>query len=247
MDCRLIVDEAASGAWNMAMDEALLESAGRAGQGGCLRFYLWERPTLSLGYFQKHEDRARHEPSRTCPVVRRTTGGGAIVHDRELTYSFTCQVSHQVRSNSLALYDAFHTTLVDELANLGIDALLCPETLQWGDQAEPFLCFERRSRGDVLIGDAKIAGSAQRRHKKALLQHGSVLLQRSASSPSLEGIGGLSNVALSPQDLTLRWAQRISERLGFSLASGTPTDEEHDTARRFMREKFANGRWTCRR
>lgn len=243
----MIVDEPASGAWNMAMDEALLQSAGRAGQGGCLRFYLWDQPTLSLGYFQEYEDRGRHEPSRTCPVVRRTTGGGAIIHDRELTYSFTCHVPQQVRSNSLALYDAFHSTLIDDLAEFGISASLCPETLQWDDQAEPFLCFKRRSRGDVLIDDTKIAGSAQRRHKKALLQHGSVLLQRSISSPELEGIAGIASVPIGPRGLSLRWAQRVSERLGLSLAPGTPTDEEYVAAGNLVRERFAHERWTCRR
>jgi len=243
----LIVDEPASGAWNMAMDEALLQSAGRAGQGGRLRFYLWEQPTLSLGYFQRHEDRARHEPSRTCPVVRRTTGGGAIIHDQELTYSFTCHVPLHVRSDPLSLYDAFHTTLVDELATFGISALVCPESLQRSGQAEPFLCFKRRSRGDVLIDDAKIAGSAQRRHKKALLQHGSVLLQKSISSPELEGIEDIASVPIRPRDLALRWAQRVSERLGLSLASGTPTDEEYVAAGNLVREKFAHERWTCRR
>ena len=73
MDCRLIIDEPASGAWNMAMDEALLESAENAALGACLRFYFWEQPTVSLGYFQSHEDRRRHESSRGCPLVRRST------------------------------------------------------------------------------------------------------------------------------------------------------------------------------
>jgi len=247
MDCRLIVDGPASGVWNMAMDEALLLSAGRAGQGGCLRFYLWEQPTLSLGYFQRHADRALHEFSQTCPMVRRTTGGGAIIHDRELTYSFACHVSQQVRSNSLALYDAFHTTLVEELATLGISALLCPETLQSGEREEPFLCFERRSQGDVLIGDAKIAGSAQRRNRQALLQHGSVLLRKSISAPELEGIEGIAGVPVGSEDLARRWASRVSTRLGLSLAPETPTDEEYGATERLMTEKFANGQWTCRR
>lgn len=247
MDCRLIIDEPASGAWNMAMDEALLQSAGRAGQGGCLRFYLWEEPTLSLGYFQRYEDRAQHESSRTCPAVRRTTGGGAILHDRELTYSFTCHVPQHVKSNSSMLYDAFHLTLVDELATLGISASLCPETRQRSVRAEPFLCFERRSRGDVVIRGTKIAGSAQRRHKQALLQHGSVLLQKSDCSPELEGIEGIARLSVGRGDLSLRWAKRVSERLGLSFASGTPTDEEFDAARILMREKFAHGQWTCRR
>jgi len=247
MDCRLIIDDPASGAWNMAMDEALLQSAGRAGQGGCLRFYLWKQPTLSLGYFQKHEDRALHEPSRTCPVVRRATGGGAIIHDRELTYSFTCHVAQYLKSNSLTLYDAFHTTLIDELAAFGVSALMCPEKQEPSGHEEPFLCFERRSPTDVLIGDSKIAGSAQRRHKNAILQHGSVLLRKSAASPELEGIRDMTEALIAPNDLAIQWASRVGKRLGLNLAPGDPTDEECEAAERLMREKFASERWTCRR
>ena len=229
------------------MDEALLQSAGRAGQGGCLRFYLWEQPTLSLGYFQEHEDRARHEASLACPIVRRSTGGGAIVHDRELTYSFTCHVPHRGKVDPFSLYDAFHTTLVDELAGFGISASLCVATIQPRDQVEPFLCFERRSRGDVLIGDAKIAGSAQRRHQKALLQHGSVLLRKSVASPELKGIGDLAGVSIQPADLASRWASRVGQQLGLSLKPDNPAIEEFGMAKRLVEERFANRHWTCRK
>ena len=78
---RLIIDDAADGSWNMACDEAMLMSTGRSGQR-CLRFYGWSRPTLSLGYFQKQAAREGHAPSRGCDLVRRATGGGAILHDR---------------------------------------------------------------------------------------------------------------------------------------------------------------------
>ena len=187
MECRLIFDAPAEGAWNMALDEALLESAGRAGQGGCLRFYAWEVPTISLGYFQHCADRRTHEPSRSCPLVRRATGGGAIVHDRELTYSYTTAVGSHVGSELSALYEAFHTALVEELARRGVAARLCRAPPRRPREQEPFLCFQRRAERDVLVGDAKIAGSAQRRHRGTLLQHGSVLLRRSVSGPRTGG------------------------------------------------------------
>ena len=88
---RLIIDPPAAGSWNMAVDEALLRSAGESRQL-TLRVYQWEQPTLSLGYFQAHERPAEHAASQPCPVVRRATGGGAIVHDREITYSLTAPV-----------------------------------------------------------------------------------------------------------------------------------------------------------
>ena len=83
---RLLHDPPAAGAWNMAVDEALLETAADSGVA-TLRFYQWNEPTLSLGYFQAATDRDQHPASRDCPLVRRASGGGAILHDRELTYS----------------------------------------------------------------------------------------------------------------------------------------------------------------
>src|SRR5262245_32066382 len=86
MTVRLIIDPPQKGAWNMAVDQALLESAAASG-GVALRFYQWSEPTLSLGYFQPIAARSEHPPSLHSPVVRRASGGGAILHDRELTYS----------------------------------------------------------------------------------------------------------------------------------------------------------------
>ena len=87
--CRQILSEPTDGASNMALDEALLESAAAAGANvrPTLRIYGWPRPTLSLGYFQRAADREMHEASGECDLVRRPSGGGAILHDRELTYA----------------------------------------------------------------------------------------------------------------------------------------------------------------
>ncbi len=84
--CRLIVDPPQAGAWNMAVDEALLESA-VAGGLPVFRLYQWSEPTLSLGYFQAVADRQQHPASHGCPLVRRRSGGGAILHAHELTYA----------------------------------------------------------------------------------------------------------------------------------------------------------------
>ena len=93
MDTRLIIDRPLPGAWNMAVDEALLLDASENGSAS-LRFYGWNAPTLSLGYFQRYDDRDLHAASRDCAVVRRQTGGGAILHDRELTYSLVLPPNH---------------------------------------------------------------------------------------------------------------------------------------------------------
>lgn len=248
MECRLIVNEPADGAWNMALDEALLESADRAGQGGCcLRFYAWNEPTVSLGYFQDWADRERHAPSRRCPLVRRSTGGGAIVHDLELTYSFTIPLDTQMPCDLTGYYEAWHVTLIQELARRGVAASLCLAPPNRPRHEEPFLCFQRRAEGDVLIGNSKIAGSAQRRHRGGLLQQGSVLLQRSAAAPELEGIAELASVALDPKDLAGCWAQRLGARLGLKLRVGLPSTEELKAAERICRSRYARPGWTYRR
>jgi lipoate-protein ligase A len=247
MECRLIFDSPAEGAWNMALDEALLESAGRAGQGSCLRFYGWKVPTVSLGYFQRCVDRQMHEPSRSCPLVRRATGGGAIVHDLELTYSYTLAVGSHVGSELSALYEAFHTTLVEELTRHGVAARLCRAPPRRRREQEPFLCFQRRAERDVLVGDAKIAGSAQRRHRGTLLQHGSVLLRRSSAAPELEGIAELSSVWIDPKELAECWAKRMALSLGLTLRPAVASACELEAANRFRLAQFANPSWTERR
>jgi lipoate-protein ligase A len=247
MDCRLIFDAPAEGAWNMAMDEALLESVGRAGQGGCLRFYGWEVPTVSLGYFQHCADRRTHESSCSCPLVRRATGGGAIVHDLELTYSYTTVVGTHVGSELSALYEAFHATLVEELMRYAVAARLCRSPAKRPREQEPFLCFQRRAERDVLVGDAKIAGSAQRRHRGTLLQHGSVLLRRSAAAPELEGIMELSSVRIDPKELAECWAVRVARSLGLTLRTGAASAHEVEAAQRFRVAQFADSGWTKRR
>src|SRR4029453_12753533 len=191
---RLIHDPPAAGAWNMAVDEALLESAAATGVA-TLRFYEWSEPTLSLGYFQLADDRTAHFASRECPLVRRSSGGGAIVHDRELTYSFALPQRDTRAAAASELVYLFHETLAEALAQFGIATALykpptgaCNSRSAYVVGSEPFLCFERRACGDLLCGHAKIAGSAQRRRRGAVLQHGSVLLAASRCAPELPGI-----------------------------------------------------------
>jgi lipoate-protein ligase A len=233
------------GPMNMAVDEALLLSAPRFGP--TLRFYQWEEPTLSLGYFQSAAERSQHEASSGCPIVRRSTGGGAILHHHELTYSFVTPVNQQDKSASQPLYYAFHETLVEALAELGIEAsLFLDEPLQQIGQ-EPFLCFQRRAAGDVLQTSAKICGSAQRRQKNALLQHGSVLLRRSDFAPELPGIENLTSVPLAAEKLAEVWRPRLEKRLELSFQTGDLQLPERSTAQRLAEERFGVDAWSLRR
>src|SRR5262245_10595361 len=91
--CRLVVDPPASGVWNMAVDEALIDDVADGGLA-TLRFYQWNEPTLSLGYFQPYAARMGHAASASAAVVRRLSGGGALLHDRELTYALALPAAH---------------------------------------------------------------------------------------------------------------------------------------------------------
>jgi lipoate-protein ligase A len=127
----------------MAVDEALLEAA--AADGHCtLRLYRWQEPTLSLGYFQAYADRWQHAASSQTAIVRRPSGGGAIMHDRELTYSLAIPSRHPLAVRRLECYRAVHLALVEVLAQWGIEATMATQSERLAAAREPFLCFHRR-------------------------------------------------------------------------------------------------------
>ncbi len=242
MLCRLLHDSPASGAWNMAVDESLSVSA--AEEGLCtLRFYGWDEPTLSLGYFQDHADRRQHASSSRCPCVRRASGGGAILHDREITYSFAVPPSWIWAKKHLTLYAAFHAALVEALAARGFAASLCQPTGSPRDREQPFLCFLRRAPGDVLLGEVKIAGSAQRRYGGAVVQHGSILLARSASAPELPGLNDLAAGTLAQPDLLNEWRQKLAEKMDLQFQRGSLSDSESRRAAQLAAEKYGSDNW----
>jgi lipoate-protein ligase A len=246
LPCRLIIDEPTDGAWNMALDEELLQAAETDGIA-TLRFYQWIEPTLSLGYFQRHADRRLHTASASCPLVRRSTGGGAILHDCELTYSIVLPLFDGFHLNTQWLYRAVHDSLIETLADFGVTANRCNGQAM-NSAGEPFLCFQRRTPGDVVVGDHKIAGSAQRRRRCAILQHGSILMAKSAAAPELPGIAELTGISLSARQLQSKWQPRLAASLGFELDGAAHLSASLLTAAAAVsREKFAAFGWTLRR
>ncbi len=239
---RLLIDPPAAGPWNMAVDEALLETADR---GQCtLRFYQWQQPTLSLGYFQPYEDRWRHEASGSCIAVRRASGGGAIVHDVEVTYSLAIPARHCLAADRLGLYRAVHVALIETLANWGIHAALCWPPPRVSQAKDPFLCFQRRAAGDVLFSEAKIAGSAQRRCRGAVLQHGSVLLDRSLAAPELPGISELTGRRIEPPELIRGWLDRLVGPRPIGWQVEALSDQERSRAAELVDIKYGAAAWT---
>jgi lipoate-protein ligase A len=245
VNVRLLIDEPADGAWNMAVDEALLESAAQENTA-TLRLYRWSQPTLSLGYFQAFAERRTHPPSMSCALVRRASGGGAILHHHELTYCFTAPVRDRLGRDVQQLYRAIHGSLVQALDRLGVPAELWAASAGAERQAEPFLCFQRRAEGDVVAGGFKIAGSAQRRRRMAVMQHGSILLTRSPFAPELLGIAELMT-NLDEQRLACLWLETLARRLGLTLQSGVLTPREEALASSLAGAKYGGESWIFRK
>jgi len=234
----------------MGMDQALLEATDQR-QQITLRFYQWSEPTLSLGYFQKIADRETHAASLDCSIVRRSSGGGAIVHDHELTYSICVPESNRWSKSSDRLYDLVHDQVIQMLGEHGILAH------SFGDGETPehnhsidnqsFLCFQRRSPGDVVVDGAKICGSAQRRLRNALIQHGSLILKSSSHAPELPGLADLSGKSLSYENTCRDLAQGIGAALEIDLQLAKPTELELAAAGKIDHERFCNDTWTGKR
>jgi lipoyl(octanoyl) transferase len=158
-------EEAVSAALNMAIDEALLETTITP----AIRFYRWERPSISFGYFGKFQEIAEFES--THDLVRRWTGGGIVFHENDLTYSLIIPTpdSAQVR-DSKVVYREVHEVLRDVLNDFGLNATIMAEP----PPASSTACFVSPVIADVMIGQAKVAGAAHRRTKLGLLHQGSV-------------------------------------------------------------------------
>lgn len=230
----------------MAVDEALLESVSSTGVP-VLRFYGWKEPTLSLGYFQSAATRAAHPASLSLPLVRRSTGGGAIVHDRELTYTLVVPIRDRWGEDHRGLYHQIHSQVVDWLVKAGGQGARLHPGIARAAAEEPFLCFERRADGDVELAGFKVLGSAQRRTRTALLQHGSLLLARSSGAPELPGIADLLTGDHHPDELREVLIGVLIEAAGRAWGNGELTQGELLGAERLERERFGTGVWTNRR
>lgn len=235
-------DPALDGPTNMARDEHLLYADDLA--PAALRLYAWSPPTISLGYFQSFSRVAELEPElRNLAVVRRQTGGGAILHDREITY---CLVLHDglplAREAPARLYQLAHQCWRAALLSAGITTELAPDHFPLPTpRTGSFFCFEKPGRTDLLLHDRKLLGSAQRRVNGRVLQHGSLLLeQRFAAHP------GVSLGQSAPELLHAirdRFVREIATVLALNPAPANwSADRLADVETR--RQRFASPQWT---
>jgi lipoate-protein ligase A len=174
---RLLITPPAHGAWNMAVDEAVLEEVGRGGSLPTLRLYAWEPACLSLGYAQSISDvdipllRARG-----WDLVRRPTGGRAVLHTDEITYSVIAPLAEpRLAGTVFESYSRLAVALVEALHLLDLPVEIQERVETSGKTPNP-VCFEIPSTSEITIAGKKLVGSAQARRKEGILQHGSLPL-----------------------------------------------------------------------
>ena len=176
---RCIITPPAEGSWNMALDEALLEKIGSEEGQSVLRLYAWEPGCISLGYAQPVSDINQLEREKFgWGIVRRPTGGRAVLHIDELTYSVIASKSEpRVQGSIIESYRRLSLALLEALHRIGLDAQADKEyDLPEGSQKNAPVCFEVPSNYEITVGSKKLIGSAQARKHKGVLQHGSLPL-----------------------------------------------------------------------
>ncbi len=207
----LILDPPQSGVWNMAVDAALLEES-LTRDAIFLRLYRWSEATVSLGHFQDVAEQQRDPRLASLPTVRRLSGGGAILHHHEQTYSCCLPPSHPLAQQPSQLYERIHAVFVEWLSEFGVEVV--PRGRDSSRPDEPFLCFLREAAPDLVINGHKVLGSAQRRRRGAVLQHGSLLIRASEHASELIGVSELAPQFSDSTTTTLELAERLSKCLG---------------------------------
>jgi lipoate-protein ligase A len=223
---RLITTWRASPAFNMALDSALLESQGAP---PTLRFYTWRPEALSLGYFQRIADVPAAKDARS--VVRRITGGGAIHHANELTFSLAASADHPLYAGPIgASYERIHRAIASALRELGVEATLRGDSALASDRAGTGMCFHDSTPLDLVWNERKGVGSAQRRKRGRVLHHGSIKLD---TSPLEGDIATLA--AAAPRTTAEMLAPRIraafERELGLTFEASVPDFDEQQRTR----------------
>ena len=257
---RLILDDPGNGRWNMAVDEALLESAGSGSGPATVRLYGFHPPTVSFGRFQKIKEKIRWPAVRDdgITLVRRPTGGQAVLHDRELTYSVVMNRDHLEPFRKREIYRLIADLLLEGLIRLGVSGQSSRK--RSGDLHNPD-CF--RSTGEYEIASPsakKLIGSAQVVTRRASLQHGAIPLDMSyrridryvalgpqendaEDSSCLSGeLGRPVSFEQALKAFAVGFDAALRER-GAALGSGALSQEENLRAEELLRHKYAGDEW----
>src|SRR5262249_25728416 len=191
-----------------------------------LRFYGWSPPTLSLGYFQSTSIRHDDPLLAALPFVRRPSGGDTLVHDSELTYAIALPPGPPWQARAGSWLGRMHAIIAAALNTLGVPTR--PHEPSAPYRSDGPLCFHHFTPGDLLFSKDKIVGSAQRKHRGSLLQHGAILLARSAHAPTLPGIYEVTGQALDIEPIQASICRAFMDRTGWQLTSADWSKRERD-------------------
>ena len=241
--CRLVPLQENTGPVAMAADELLLDSLGSFDLA--LRFYTWDKPTVSLGYFQPHSLLASNPRLAALPWIRRASGGEALVHHHELTYALAAS-SLVTGSKTTQFQEAFHQIIMDAIQSFGLPSPQAPNLEKKLDPSG-LLCFLHHTTQDLTLGLSKIVGSAQRKRKGGLLQHGGILLQQSPHTPELPGVLELTGRSLEPEPLMIRIVQFCAEKMGWNLIFQEWSESELARIRDLSISRYCNPDWNLKR
>jgi lipoyl(octanoyl) transferase len=265
---RVIFTPPARGAWNMAVDEAVLESAGRGVSLPTLRLYAWQPACLSLGYAQsfKDVDYSRLK-AQGWEVVRRVTGGRAILHVDELTYSIVAPPGEPCMQGSvLESYQRLAVALISAVRALGLPVEM-EQNAASANTARGPVCFEVPSAYEIVVGGKKLIGSAQARKKEGVLQHGTFPLcgdltritqvlvfpdeeMRAAAGEKLLVRAVTAESVLGRvipwQTAAEAFSTAFAETLGIHLEQGELTAAEEECAAVLVQNKYDHPAWTER-
>ncbi len=249
---------------NMAIDEAVLRGADSGCSPPTLRFYGWNPSAVSLGYFQDYEKEVNSEACLALgiDIVRRPTGGKAVLHENEITYSVVASRDNPLFPDTiLGTYKVISSCLAGALATLGINASIAEDTpLKNRSDGLHSFCFSDPSRFELLASGRKICGSAQIRARKAFLQHGSLLLgfdpQKTARAlfrdpgPKAEAsmarsVTSMADFRVSASGIDIKEALTDSFRkvLDIELFEGNLSPEEEADRANLLKGKYLTGSW----
>ncbi|MDX9708180.1 MAG: lipoate--protein ligase family protein [Trichloromonas sp.] len=267
---RLVRTGPLPGGMNMALDEVLLQEVAAGRSRPVLRLYRWRPEAVSLGYFQRNEvvNRAFCRSSG-IDVVRRLTGGRAVLHGEEVTYAVIAGSGQGFPVRAEESYRTIAELLRATLCSLGIEAELAPAHRQERERALPAACFEAAAGYELLCRGQKIAGSAQKRRGDFFLLQGSIPLEldprrlfqvlnpHAAESIDLEAgaarlrrrVGWLNRYL--PRPLTIdaveeRLRDVFAQGLGFALHEEPVRPGEWTLAENLTKERYDNPDWTWR-
>ena len=259
---RLIDSGPCDAFYNMALDEAIATEVRMGSASPTLRLYGWDRASVTLGCFQKTSDiDTDYCQFQGIPIVRRPTGGRAILHGDELTYSFSAKTDRGPFSHGLLdSYKKISTAFSIAFRKIGLKAGPKKEREKGSVLSRSPLCFQSSSFGEILIENKKLVGSAQKRWDNGLLQHGSIPYL--SQEEKLEGIFGAEKTAslrdcmkalrdclplLDEYAFRRAIASSFEEAFGIRLLLSAPSQAESLLAEELLHRKYLQDHWNFRR